>query len=89
MPPARAGERWGASSKIECRPQELPLSQTATAKQEVQQLLDHLPDTSTFEDIQYHLYVLEKIKRGRADIANGRSYTAEEARARLSRWLQR
>ena len=61
----------------------------ATAKQEVEQLLEHLPDTSTLEDIQYHLYVLEKIKRGRVDIANGRRYTAEEARARMSRWLQR
>lgn len=58
-----------------------------TAKQEVEQLLEHLPDTSTLEDIQYHLYVLEKIRRGQADIANGRACTAEEARARLSRWL--
>ncbi len=62
---------------------------TATAKQEVEQLLGHLPDDSTLEDIQYHLYVLEKIKRGRADIAVGRRYTHEEARERLSRWLQR
>jgi hypothetical protein len=60
----------------------------ATAKQEVEQLLHHLPDDSTLEDIQYHLYVLEKIKRGRADIAAGRSYSQEEARQRLSRWLK-
>jgi hypothetical protein len=38
----------------------------ATAKQAVEQLLEQLPDTSTLEDIQYHLYVLEKIKRGRS-----------------------
>lgn len=60
-----------------------------TAKQEVEQLLSHLPDDSTLEDIQYHVYVLEKIRRGRADIAAGRGYTHEEARERLSRWLQR
>jgi hypothetical protein len=60
----------------------------ATAKQEVEQLLHHLPDDSTLEDIQYHLYVLEKIKRGRADLAAGRRYTDAEARQRLSRWLQ-
>ena len=35
-----------------------------TAKQDVRTLLDHLPDHSTIEDIQYHLYVLEKIRRG-------------------------
>ncbi len=60
----------------------------ATAKQEVEHLLQQLPDDATLEDIQYHVYVLEKIKRGRDDIAEGRSYTTEEARQRLGRWLQ-
>ena len=58
-----------------------------TAKQEVEQLLTHLPDDSSLEDIQYHLYVLEKIKKGRDDIAAGRSHTHEQARERLRRWL--
>lgn len=62
-------------------------SVSATAKQEVRELLTQLPDDSTLEDIQYHLYVLEKIKRGRTDIAAGRSFTQEEARQRLNRWL--
>ncbi len=35
-----------------------------TAKEEVRVLLDKLPDDCTFEDIQYHLYVVEKIQRG-------------------------
>ena len=61
---------------------------TATAKQEVEQLLQQLPDDATLEDIQYHVYVLEKIKRGRADIAAGKSLTTEQARERLSRWLE-
>lgn len=60
----------------------------ATAKQEVEQLLGHLPDDSTLEDIQYHLYVLEKIRRGQADVAAGRTYTHEEVRVRMQRWLQ-
>lgn len=58
-----------------------------TAKQEVETLLRHLPDDTSIEDIQYHLYVLEKIKRGQDDIANGRSYTNEEAKKRLGKWL--
>ena len=57
------------------------------AKQEVAQLLTQLPDDATLEDIQYHLYVLEKIQRGRADISAGRSYTLEQARERLAKWL--
>jgi hypothetical protein len=58
------------------------------AKQEVEALLEKLPDGSSLEDIQYHLYVLEKIKRGRDDIAAGRTHTHEEVRARMQRWLQ-
>ncbi|MBV1921502.1 MAG: hypothetical protein KUG73_12565 [Pseudomonadales bacterium] len=57
-----------------------------TAKQDVAELLSHLPDESTLEDIQYHLYVLEKIKRGQDDISSGRSYSHQEARDKLSRW---
>ena len=59
---------------------------SATAKQDV---LTQLPDDSKLEDIQYHLYVLEKIRRGQADIAEGRRYSQGEARQRLSRWLWR
>lgn len=58
-----------------------------SAKQEVEQLLAQLPDDATLEDIQYHVYVLEKIRRGRADVAAGRSHTRDQAREHLSRWL--
>lgn len=64
-----------------------PAMPPATAKQDVAQLLAQLPDDATLEDIQYHVYVLEKIQRGRADIAAGRSYTTEQVRQRLARWL--
>ena len=47
-----------------------------------------MPEDSSLKDIQYHLYVLEKVKRGREDIANGRSCNHEEAKERLSRWLK-
>ncbi len=58
-----------------------------TAKQDVQELLNHLPEDSTIEDIQYHLYVLEKVRRGRNDIKNGRTLTHEQAKERLQKWL--
>ena len=64
------------------------MSAVMTPKQEAEKLLHNLPDNSTLEDIQYHLYVLEKIRRGRADIAAGHSYSTEEAKKRLSQWLQ-
>lgn len=56
-------------------------------KDEVSSLLAKLSDDASYEDIQYHLYVLEKVKRGlqRAD-AEG-AIPNEEAKARLGKWL--
>lgn len=36
----------------------------STTKEQVQSLLQQLPDDCTIEDIQYHLYVIEKVRRG-------------------------
>jgi len=35
-----------------------------TTKDEVRRLLQKLPEDCTIEDVQYHLYVLEKVRRG-------------------------
>lgn len=36
----------------------------SAAKDEVRAILDKLPDDCSVEDVQYHLYVVEKIHRG-------------------------
>lgn len=58
-----------------------------TPMQEAAEVLRNLPEDSSLKDIQYHHYVLEKIRKGREDIAGGRAYTHEDAKQRLSRWL--
>ena len=58
-----------------------------TAKQEVMALLEDLPDSSTLEEIQYCLYVQQKIQRGMADIEAGRSSNQEEVEKRMEKWL--
>ena len=58
-----------------------------TAKQEVSELLNRLPDDCTLEDVQYHLYVLQKIERGLKDVEEGRVYTQEEVEKKMSKWL--
>ena len=60
-----------------------------TAKQEVQQLLDDLSDDATLEDIQYHLYVKQKIAQGLADVAAGRVLSQDEIELRFAKWLGR
>ena len=47
------------------------------------ELLKALPDNSTIEEIQYHLYVRQKIERGIKDIEQGRTYTQEEMERRM------
>ena len=56
-------------------------------KDEVTSLLQKLPADASFEDIQYHLYVLEKVRRGleRADEDGAISHDA--AKQRLGKWL--
>ena len=58
-----------------------------TAKQQVMELLKDLPDSSTLEEIQYCLYVQQKIQRGMADIEAGRSSNQEEVEKRMEKWL--
>jgi len=36
-------------------------------------LLERLPRTSTMEDLQYRLYVLQSVERGQREIACGRA----------------
>ena len=50
-------------------------------------MLEALPDDTSFEDIQYHLYVLEKINRGIARAEAEGAVSHEDAKTRLGKWL--
>ena len=56
-------------------------------KKSVEKMIRNLPDDSTVEDIQYHLYVLDKIQKGQQAIRDGKGISHEEAKARLSKWI--
>jgi hypothetical protein len=58
-----------------------------TAKDEVESLLRRLPDDCTLEDIQYHLYVVEKIRRGIESADTNGALAQEEVERRLSKWI--
>ncbi len=59
----------------------------ANAKQDARKILDGLPEEASLEDIQYHLYVLQRIARGREDVEAGRVIPRDEIEARMARWL--
>ncbi|MGH8160976.1 MAG: hypothetical protein ACRESR_02265 [Gammaproteobacteria bacterium] len=59
----------------------------SAVKEEAATVLKYLPPDGTLEDVQYGLYVLEKVKRGLADADAGRTLTQEEVEQRLGKWL--
>ncbi len=59
----------------------------ASAKQEVRKILDQLPEEVSFEEIQYHIYVRQKIERGLKDVEEGLVLSQEEVERRMARWL--
>lgn len=59
-------------------------------KQEVQELIDSLPEELTAEELEIALgRLIErlKIEEGLEDSRNGRTVTHEEVTLRMSRWL--
>lgn len=58
----------------------------STSKDEVRALLDKLPDDCSVEDIQYHLYVVEKINRGIERAEKEGTLSQEEVERKFSRW---
>jgi predicted transcriptional regulator len=56
---------------------------------EVSKLIETLPDDCSLDDIQYHLYVLQKVERGLKDGEAGRTFTQEEVGKRAAKWLDK
>ena len=59
----------------------------STAKHDVQELLNRLPDDCSLEDIQYHLYIIEKVRNGLETADLQGAVPQEEVEQRLSKWL--
>ena len=45
------------------------------------------PERRKDKDIQYHIYVREKIERGLQEIKEGRLLSQKEVERRMSQWL--
>jgi predicted transcriptional regulator len=59
-----------------------------TAKEEVRRMLESIPDEASYEDIQYHIYVREKVERGLEDVAQGRVTSQAEVERWMAKWLR-
>jgi len=59
-----------------------------TIKQSVIELLDKLPENCTLDEIQYHLYVLQTVERGRQEFAQGKKLRHEDVMRELRKKWQ-
>lgn len=53
----------------------------SSAKDSAREIIDHLPEQATWDDIMYELYVKQKIEEGLADIEAGRTVPHEQVKA--------
>ncbi len=59
------------------------MAESRSIKAEARRLVDELPDTATWEDLMYEIYVRESIEAGLADVAAGRVVSNEDAVRRI------
>ena len=62
---------------------------TTTVRDDAIAALKRLPADSTLEDLQYRLYVLEKVRKGEASLAKSGPVSHAKAKQRLRKWLSR
>ena len=57
--------------------------QTQSIKEQAQQLVDNLPDSATWDDVMYRIYVRQAIEAGVKDSDEGRTIDVKEVRKRF------
>ncbi len=64
------------------------ISKDKTIKDEVISLIKQLPEDITLDDIMYHLYVKQKILRGKEQIKLDKTYSHEQVKEMAEKWLK-
>ena len=54
-----------------------------SVKTEAKRLIDQLPETASWDDVMYEVYVRQAIEQGRADIEAGRVVPHDEVLAKV------
>lgn len=58
----------------------------ANVRDRVLQAVETMPSDITFEEVLERIYMLQKIERGRQQIAAGEGIPHDEAKRRMKRW---
>ncbi len=55
-------------------------------KQEAMDAIARLPDNADIDEIMYRLYVLDKIRKGREAVEQGRTISHEDLKRAIDQW---
>ena len=55
-------------------------------KQRVITIFKKLPDNATIEDMMYRLYVIEKIRKGKEAIKDGKAISVDDLKKEIEKW---
>lgn len=60
--------------------------QTQTLKQEALDAIQRLPDNADIEEIMYRLYVINQIRQGMQEAAEGKGINSEDLLRDMEKW---
>ncbi len=55
-----------------------------TVKDQVKKIIEQLPDACTVEDVQYQLFLIEKVRRGLKSIDEGKGISHDDVRRQFA-----
>jgi hypothetical protein len=59
-----------------------------TIKERLQQIISDLPDTVTWDEVQYRIYLQQVVEESEREIDGGQGVTQADAEQRLAKWLK-
>ncbi|HXT17879.1 MAG TPA: hypothetical protein VN706_19740 [Gemmatimonadaceae bacterium] len=65
------------------------MADTPNIKADARQLVEALPETATWDDLAYEVYVRQAVETGLADADTGRTVSHEDAMARVRSRIRR
>ena len=55
-------------------------------KQEAIKVISRMPESAEIDDIMYRLYVIDKVRKGREAVREGRTVSMEELKREVESW---
>lgn len=57
-----------------------------TLKQEVIRAISSLPEATSIDEIMYRLYVIEKVRKGKRAVEDGKAVSVDELKREIESW---